>query len=78
MVKHQYLLLKGHNLLTSTLESDFDNVKHMVEGEKEVAWADQSTCGQDPGSSVGENANFNISALVDFPLLNCVPATRKT
>ena len=89
MAKKLYFLLKGAGLATSDLVADYEALQQLVGSDREVAWADLSSCGD--GSRLDEtNINttttsatttatedFDINRLLDFPVLNCVNVTRK-
>ncbi|XP_060065078.1 kinesin-like protein KIF18A [Ylistrum balloti] len=57
MVKQQHCILKGHDLLTPNLDSQYHTIETITEG-REVTFADQSFSDQSSGLSLGEMLNF--------------------
>ena len=82
-VKRQFYLLKGHKVTSYVEESDFEAVQRLAcqEKDREVSWADQSysegTTDHTPETPVKQNGVFNIQPILEFPILSCVPITRK-
>ena len=81
-MRQQWLLLKAEGSLTSSLEAGYAHIQELVEGERGIAWADQSTVGLSlegvaDGTEIGGYGELDINRLVEFPLLNCAPITRK-
>ncbi len=86
-VKKQFYLLKGHGVATSDIVGEYDSIVRQVQGEREIMWADQSmneTLGIDLQSSgstssltIAAGSDFDINAMMDFPVLSCANLTRK-
>ncbi|XP_033106155.1 kinesin-like protein KIF18A [Anneissia japonica] len=66
-VRKQFYLLKGSNIATSDTITEFENIQKMVEGDREVIWADQNTTEQD--------SSANVNNLLELPVLSCVRTT---
>ncbi|XP_070539136.1 kinesin-like protein KIF18A [Ptychodera flava] len=65
LVRKQHFILKGSDLATSDITEEFEVIQKSVDGDKEVAWADETAV-----SSAEE-----MKSVLDFPVLSCVPAT---
>ena len=84
VARKQHTLLVAHNALTPSLRDMFSNLVHAAEGEKGVAWADQSATGEvlraDIGVGVGgvEHSSLSVcqQALFDTFLVHASPARR--
>ena len=89
LVRRQQLILEGHGLATSDLQSAIGGVQDDLSSYNSVAWADQSvTTGDDAdsGISIGSTENshnnftshkLDLETLMDMPILHSVPLTRK-
>ena len=89
LVRRQQLILEGHGLATSDLQSAIGGVQDDLGSYNSVAWADQSvTTGDDAdsGISIGSTENnhnnltshkLDLETLMDMPVLHQVPLTRK-
>ncbi|KAM8940277.1 kinesin-like protein KIF18A isoform 2-T2 [Pelodytes ibericus] len=62
--RRQYSALKQAGLADSTVESEFEEIEHLVNREKAVVWADQTVV-EDPIKPDGHE----IAAIVSFPHL---------
>jgi hypothetical protein len=84
VARKQHTLLVAHNALTPSMRDMFSNLVHAAEGEKGVAWADQSATGEvlraDIGVGVGgvEHSSLSVcqQALFDTFLVHASPARR--
>ncbi|XP_071974665.1 kinesin-like protein KIF18A isoform X2 [Engystomops pustulosus] len=68
--RRQYEILQGAGLANAVVESDFEELKHMVQREKAVVWADQ-TIMEDPNKT--ELPNF--TSILSFPHLSYTQTT---
>ena len=77
VVQHQHTLIRASQLLTPSLQDSYDTLVWMAEGEKGVAWADQSNLSSDGLLDVS-TSNFTQSqhALFDNLLVSASPRTR--
>ncbi|XP_078587891.1 kinesin-like protein KIF18A [Branchiostoma floridae x Branchiostoma japonicum] len=69
MARRQYFLLKGAGMATSDVTSEFETVQRMVEGEKEVMWADQSMLGD------RTQTGLDLTEVLDLSVMSVVSAT---
>ncbi|CAH1257505.1 KIF18A [Branchiostoma lanceolatum] len=69
MARRQYFLLKGAGMATSDVTSEFEAVQRMVEGEKEVMWADQSMLGN------RTQTGLDLTEVLDLSVMSVVSAT---
>lgn len=79
-VSKQYFVLKGQGCVTSDLTAQFQHVQQLAGGERAVAWADQSVDASTLDSSClapPSSSEFDVSRLIEFPVLSCVGTTRK-
>ncbi|XP_038052744.1 kinesin-like protein KIF18A [Patiria miniata] len=77
-VRKQFYLLKGSGLATSDVAVDFESIQKQVEGDREVAWADQNgseVTGLEvkPGGATEPDLNY----LLELPVMKCVDVTPK-
>lgn len=78
MVRKQYFLLKGSGLATTDVTTDFEALQKQVEGDREVAWADQSmseVADSNPNSAAAAGVDLNYLLLL--PVMKCVDSTPK-
>ncbi|XP_071809162.1 kinesin-like protein KIF18A [Asterias amurensis] len=78
MVRKQYFLLKGSGLATTDVTTDFEALQKQVEGDREVAWADQSmseVADSNPNSAAAAGVDLNYLLLL--PVMRCVDSTPK-
>ncbi len=82
MARNQYYILKGNGLATSDINQEFESLQHLVQGKAgvnfEESLLERSACEAvaSPGPS-HDPAHFDISPLVEFPVLSSVPITRE-
>ncbi|XP_078669677.1 kinesin-like protein KIF18A [Branchiostoma floridae x Branchiostoma belcheri] len=69
MTRRQYFLLKGAGMATSDVTSEFEAVQRMVQGEKEVMWADQSMMGNQT------QTGLDLTEVLDLSVMSVVSAT---
>ncbi|XP_068117523.1 kinesin-like protein KIF18A [Hyperolius riggenbachi] len=68
--RRQYEALKQAGLATPVIESDFQEVEHLVQREKAVVWADQTIAEDQDKSDVPD-----ISSIMSFPHLTYTQTT---
>lgn len=72
VVRKQYFLIKGAGLATSDTDVEFESVQKAVEGDREVAWADQSASETD---NEMDAPMMDLKSLIELPVLSCVNVT---
>ncbi|KAK6192439.1 hypothetical protein SNE40_003907 [Patella caerulea] len=65
LVKKQHYTIKGHNLLTSDLQQEFDHVKEEID-QPEVSWADETVAAD---TTIDQ---FKITDIINLPVINMI------
>ncbi|XP_022082824.1 kinesin-like protein KIF18A isoform X2 [Acanthaster planci] len=76
-VRRQFFLLKGSGLATSDVAADFEAIQKQVEGDREVAWADQSVSEGSEVKPSGVTEHLDLNYLLELPIMKCVDTTPK-
>ncbi|XP_055957564.1 kinesin-like protein KIF18A [Patella vulgata] len=65
LVKKQHYTIKGHNLLTSDLQQEYDHVKEEID-QPEVSWADETVASD---TTIDQ---FKITDIINLPVINMI------
>ncbi|KAJ8023469.1 Kinesin-like protein KIF18A [Holothuria leucospilota] len=80
VVRRQFYLIKGSGLVTDEITQEFEGIQRQVEGNREVAWADQSVLEDSDRvntSTDQQSGDGSLNYLLNLPVYRCEIGTPK-
>lgn len=74
MAKHQFFVLKGHNIASADLVDEYESIQRMVGSDREVLWSDQEQAENEDDTRTQQ---CRLDYIIDFPVLKTLDLTRK-